>query len=45
MGNAFYLKAKVESLVKQEAIIGANYCADPMLETIKIQEVYQVLMN
>lgn len=35
MGNAFYLKAKVESLVKQEAIIGANYCADPMLETIK----------
>lgn len=35
MGNAFYLKARVESVVKQEAIIGANYCADPMLETIK----------
>lgn len=35
MGNAHYVKAQVESVVEQYAIQGANYCADPILETIK----------
>lgn len=35
MGNAFYVKAQVESVVAQKAIEGANYCADPLLEYIR----------
>ncbi len=35
MGNAFYLKARVESVVITRAVEGAGYCADPILETIK----------
>lgn len=35
MGNAHYIKAQVEAIVEKYAIEGANYCADPMLETIK----------
>lgn len=35
MGNAFYMKAQVESVVEQKAIQGAAYCADPILETMK----------
>ena len=35
MGNAFYIKAQVEATVAQKAIAGANYCADPILQTIK----------
>jgi hypothetical protein len=35
MGNAFYMKARIESVVVQKAISGANYCADPLLETMK----------
>ena len=35
MGNAFYMKAQVESVVEQKAIRGAAYCADPILETMK----------
>lgn len=35
MGNAFFMKAQVESVVEQKAIEGAAYCADPLLETIK----------
>ena len=34
-GNAFLVKAQVETIVAQEAIRGAAYCADPLLETIK----------
>ena len=36
MGNAFYIKAQVESIVNQKAIEGASYCADPILETIRV---------
>lgn len=35
MGNAYYIKAQVESVVERYAIQGAAYCADPILETIK----------
>lgn len=35
MGNAHYIKAQVEATVVENAILGANYCADPILETIK----------
>ncbi|MDD4492772.1 MAG: pilus assembly protein [Eubacteriales bacterium] len=35
MGNAYYEKAQIESIVVEKSIAGANYCADPMLETIK----------
>lgn len=35
MGNAFYIKAQVESVVKQQAIVGASYCTDPILAQIK----------
>lgn len=35
MGNAFYEKAQVESIVQRNAIEGAAYCADPMLQVIK----------
>ena len=34
MGNAFYVKAQVESVVEKNAIRGANYCADPLLATM-----------
>ncbi len=35
LGNAFYVKAQIESIVNQKAIEGAGYCADPILETIR----------
>lgn len=35
MGNAFYVKAQVESVVEKYAIEGSNSCADPILEHIK----------
>ncbi len=35
MGNAFYAKAQVESVVQTYAIEGANKCADPLLELIE----------
>lgn len=35
MGNAYYVKAQIESVVATYALKGSNYCADPILETIK----------
>lgn len=35
MGNLYYLKAKISSVVSQEAIKYASYFADPMLEDIE----------
>lgn len=35
MGNAYYVRAQVEAIVAEEAIKGANYCTDPILQTIK----------
>lgn len=35
MGNAHYVRSQIESVVEVNAIKGANYCADPLLETIK----------
>lgn len=35
MGNAFFVKAQIQSVVAKNAVIGASYCADPMLQTIK----------
>lgn len=35
MGNAYYVKAQVEAIVVDKAIAGANYCTDPILQTIK----------
>ena len=32
MGNAYYVKAQVESVVETYALQGAGYCADPVLE-------------
>lgn len=35
MGNAQYIKAQIEAIVAENAIRGANYCSDPLLETLK----------
>ena len=35
MGNAYYIKAQIEGVVEKNAVLGANYCTDPLLETIK----------
>lgn len=35
MGNAHYISAQIESIVVEKAIEGANYCVDPILQTIK----------
>ena len=35
LGNAYYIKAQVESIVAREAVSGAAYCADPFLSYIK----------
>lgn len=35
MGNAYYVKAQVESIVARYAVTGAAYCADPILQTIR----------
>ena len=34
LGNAYFLKARIDSLVTQYAIAGAADCADPMLQSI-----------
>lgn len=35
LGNAYFQKARVESIVNELALDGAAYCADPMLKTIE----------
>ena len=35
MGNAYYVKAQVEAIVTEEAVKGAAYCVDPILENLK----------
>lgn len=35
MGNAFFIKASVQSMVESYALQGAKYCADPMLQKIE----------
>ncbi len=35
LGNTYFIRAKVESIVMENAVLGANYCADPILETIR----------
>lgn len=35
LGNAFYIRSQIDSVVAMEAIKGAAYCADPLLEQIK----------
>lgn len=35
MGNAFFVKAQVESVVETYALKGAKYCADPILASIE----------
>ncbi len=45
MGNAFYEKAQVESLIQENAIIGAAYCADPFLETMQSGSVPTSIKN
>ncbi|MCR5477245.1 MAG: pilus assembly protein [Lachnospiraceae bacterium] len=35
MGNAYFAKARVEATVEKYAIMGAAYCSDPILQTIK----------
>ncbi|MEG2429124.1 MAG: TadE/TadG family type IV pilus assembly protein [Oscillospiraceae bacterium] len=34
-GNAYYEKAKIDDIVVKNAILGAGYCADPILQVIK----------
>lgn len=34
IGNAYYLKAKIDSYTTQYSIIGASQCADPLLNSI-----------
>lgn len=35
MGNAHYVRSQVEAIVAEKAIKGANYCTDPILQTIR----------
>lgn len=35
MGNAYYLRCQMDEIVTRNAIRGANYCADPLLQTIR----------
>lgn len=35
LGNAYYQKARVESIVSELALDGAAYCANPMIKTIE----------
>ena len=35
MGNAYFVKCKVEAIVTESTLDGAAYCADPMLYNIK----------
>lgn len=35
LGNAYFQKARVESIVNELALDGAAYCADPILKTIE----------
>ncbi len=37
MGNAYYLKSQIESIVVSHAVSGANFCEDPLLETLKLE--------
>lgn len=34
-GNAYYQVAHIEAIVEKKAVEGANYCVDPILESIK----------
>ena len=45
MGNAFYVKAQIESIVAEKAVLGAAYCADPLLETIKNDDAIPGIKN
>ncbi len=45
MGNAYYVRAQVEAIVAEEAIKGANYCTDPILQTIKDEGVIPKLSD
>lgn len=35
LGNGYYMKAQLEKIVVEQAILGASYCADPVLMEIK----------
>ena len=35
MGNAFYIKAQIESIAEKYAIEGSNHCADPILKSVE----------
>lgn len=35
MGNAFYIRSQIEAVVESNAIRGANYCADPLLQNLR----------
>ena len=45
MGNAFLIKSHVESVVNKYAVLGANYCADPMLESVQKNDAFPSLEN
>lgn len=49
MGNAHYIKSQIEGIVVRNAIKGANYCVDPVLQSIrttgKIPEVGDVNLD
>ena len=45
MGNAYYVKAQVESVVEKNAIYGANLCSDPVLEKVKEKNHIPSLSN
>ncbi len=35
MGNAYYIRSRVDRIVVEYAVMGAKYCADPMLQYIE----------
>ncbi len=45
MGNAYYVRAQVEAIVVEKTIEGANYCTDPLLQTIKNEGVIPKLSD
>lgn len=44
-GNAYFIKAQVASAVQMYAIRGANYCADPILQSIRENDKIPAVKN
>lgn len=45
MGNMFYVKSQVTALAEVYAIRGANYCADPILKHLEVNDSFPSLSS